>query len=609
MRKTLIGLLFAFFLGIFLLVIKVSAQNVTPMTSPDLKTAYNMECVTAAPAPGERAFTSGPPPANAHVLFTGSCGSTNPCDIAICVGSTKCTTGNSAKDIEYFGADYTNSGLPKVTLDSGATSFPPGGPFKDILGRIGNANGHVLYSIYAMSKADLGASGIDANNNTQQLGKAVLVFPAGSQQICRSVYWDPYGRVFDATSLEPLAANTAKVTILDDKGQVVGIPGNNVPIDNLGKYNISVKDDGMYKLDVTPLDGTHQFVSVNPDPRYTALYERIYRAGDPAFQETQANPQRYDIPLKPVGAPLVRPVELVFQNQILVWQNGEQYVKIELRATHPLTLVKVFSDGVQVTDDGNGNALATTTDKDGYWLGVIKKNMLSQNGYSVELDKNPNYYMTASIKNNNSFAFSNIISKLLSLISGSVQAQQTIEINSPTKAPQDKNATVISFDPILSYIEGYAYDNNTGKIIAKAKVNVVLKMNDKTFYTTNADDSGFFTIYQDNLPPLEYYLQFVDPETGVKVTQTTTKFVAANKSYLTSQKINLAQATKNNQPVVNPATGKLNNIVKVTPEAAKDQTTNNTKTLLDINLIMIVVILAVLIIASLGIIVYIKKRT
>ncbi|MCR4313440.1 MAG: hypothetical protein NUV58_04275, partial [Candidatus Roizmanbacteria bacterium] len=493
-----------------------------------------------------------------------------------------------------------------VKLNSGNNFFSPG----DIneAGTLNNIQDHTGYYIYAAHTPEPLGKGVDGENTTQQQAQATLVFPAGAEN-CTQIYWDPYGRVFDAVSLEPFSAGQATVTLLDEKGNPsANTFVNNVLIDEMGKYNIRINKDGNYKLNVTPKTN-HSFTAGIPNPKYKDLYEFIYKLGDPAFVEIAKSPKRVDVALTPKGTPYSRSPDYISREYIDVWYDGAAYTKIALRTVHPKTIVKVMVNGVEITEDGNGKALPKTSDKEGYWLALIKKDILSQNGFSIELIKNPQYY---PLTQGSTGFIGQIMDKLLSLFVQNVSAQQSIKINDPV-SPTPKasgSTTVIQFEPILEYIEGYSYDD-ASKIVPKARVNIKLKANNKIYSTTTTDDSGFFTLYPKDLPPYEYYLEIVNPETGKASIQTTSKFVEKNQAYLDSEKIDLMKVTKLDQKIIDPVTGKLNEIDKnyVSPQkndqASKAASTKSTA--FDPAILMIVLVIALLVVVTMGLVYYIKR--
>lgn len=159
------------------------------------------------------------------------------------------------------------------------------------------------------------------------------------------------------------------------------------------------------------------------------------------------------------------------------------------------------------------------------------------------------------------------------------------------------------FNPLLEYIEGYAYNNNQ-KIIPNAKVSIILKADKSIYYQTTTDSSGFFTIYSKDLPFMDYYLKFEDPLTSAKITQTTTQFIRNNNSYLKSEDLDLMKSTKNNQPIVNPATGQLNEIRKGKNNVIP---TVSTKKAVNYWSYIIIFFIFLLILTSIATIFYIRK--
>jgi hypothetical protein len=564
-------------------------EEPVPVIMSDLGVPYSMECVAVSGVDG------GWPPQVDNVTFTGTCSSQTPCNIGICGptagGAKKCTVYDPTLDQRYFGE--VGTGLPDVKVKSGTPHMFPPGQFT-IEGSITNPGDHVWYDIYAVSEPEPMGTGGEGDDPSQQLGTTKFVFP-GSKEICRSVFWDPYGRVFDAVSLEPLGANEARVTLLDDKDQYVDVPSNNSPIDNLGKYNIFILQDGLYKLKVANM-ARHEFVRVEPDPKYVDMYERIYKLGDPAFMEKQSDPERYDIPVKPKGAPYKREIETIYKDQTIIWMEGEEYTKIEFRVSHPLTKIVTNIDGGSMCEQTG----ADYTDKEGFCTMTIPASLAPETGIEIGKVKNPDYYL--SYEQN---LIKDFVAGIFSIFASDVSAQQSIRIDVPV-APQPVMASDdITFEPILRHIEGYAYDDS-GKQIPKAKVQIVLTMNGKVFYQTTADDSGFFTIYKSNLPPLEYDLKIIDPSTSKTFTQTTSLFIENNQPYIDSEKLNLMAVTKNDQPIVNPATGQLNEIVKTTP-APKQVATQPGKSAIDLKILSVFVILFILVASTIGVALYIKQ--
>ncbi|MFA6390590.1 MAG: carboxypeptidase-like regulatory domain-containing protein [Patescibacteria group bacterium] len=571
MKKILLILLLIFSLFFFLN--PLFAQTPTPTPDPDIQSSYTMECLEL-PSDIKENKTKTPPPV-LNTTLSGNCSNKNGCYLAMCVISLKdlghlsfdefnaqhpsigegspktyiellktfegnlneyCTTGKSDRDLFYFGQDFTSildtynlvpQNTTSFTSSKLTDNFIPYGPV-NIPITLNNPNDHVYYTFYAISSTGNlsansqtptpGPTNSETNENSQKLselkglGTQQIGTPTdGTKEKCVNIAWDPYGRLFDGVSLEPLNKDEATVTLLDKNGNQALIPNNNVKIDRLGKYNIMVREDGEYKLNVIPYT-SHKFTNFSPDIRYKSLYETIFMPLDPAFFESSSNPKRVDIALKPADTPYKRPIEVVQNEYKQVWTGGKKYIKITLRVTHPLSLVKLIVNNIVVKDNGDGELLPTMTDKNGFWKVLVRDyKVLSQNGFRIQVAKNPAYYLYAG---------------------------------------QSDDKITLDYDQILPYVEGYAYDGS-GKIIANAIIQVKLKMNGSTFYQTNTNENGYFIIQPKNLPPLDYYFIFVDPKDKSEYIKTTAKFVSDNNVYLTQEKIDLLKGTRKGQVVIN----------------------------------------------------------
>jgi hypothetical protein len=177
-------------------------------------------------------------------------------------------------------------------------------------------------------------------------------------------------------------------------------------------------------------------------------------------------------------------------------------------------------------------------------------------------------------------------------------AQTSIRFDPPTPTVKP-----MGFDPILSYIEGYTY-NESGTVISNATVTVKLKADDQVFYKTTADESGFFAIYSNSLPFFEYYLEITNPAVGTPVKQTTSEFIALNQDYLASENLDLIKSTRAGEPIINPETGRENIILSTPTPAAASQPSAKVGN----QMIALVFVLLFLIVAVGAILFYIVKK-
>jgi len=408
---------------------------------------------------------------------------------------------NHLKDVFSF---FTNVFAVGSTADEGRVSY---GPVNTVVS--GNFIPHVDYNFYAIGEAnstteETGNGPAEGNDSSQKLSTIEFTFEntEGLKKDCATISWDPYGRVFDAVSLEPMS--DIKVTLIDaNTGKPVNQQfENNFDITNLrGVYNILVEKEGFYKIDVEPPQ-THIFTNdlSKLSSAYSEIYSDIYKKDD-VYEEKKGIPTHHDIPLVPIGAPYTEAVAEVIEGSLRQVDMGN-FVNYSGKVTFPKAKVcLVGKESRKVID-------CTNADKLGSFIINIKKSFIPYERLLIVVEK---VDLTKPIIKNNNVDLTKIDFE-----------------------------NVPGFEPILNYIEGYSYDNNN-KIIPDAKVLVKFKTNDKIFYQTNADKNGFLKIDKKNLPFFEYYLEFIDPKTSVEITKTTSEFFSDNKTYITKNGLKLIE--------------------------------------------------------------------
>ncbi len=354
---------------------------------------------------------------------------------------------------------------------------------------------------------------------------------------------DPFGRIFDSQSLEPIS--DVKIRILDQLSPerlADAQPVSTVKVGPDGQFNFMVPK-GIYYLRLDPATHPNHTFSATPNlhPNYTHAYteptENCYPSGDhqtcailyqpdQPINEVPPDETERDIPLDPGSNPPYR------SNEVSTMSWGHTSVGVNTRydgrISHPFSIVKL----VGITSDGEyGNA---TADKYGVWTITIPNKDILQNEALEARYTKVDLTTSQPVSSNHSF-LSRIVKFFSSLINKTVSAQ--------AKTPV--------FQPIPRYIEGYAYDN-AGKIIPNAKVTIKLDMSPTkaTHYQTTADENGFFKVDPKDLPIFSYYLEFTKPGFATPVKMTTADFAQKNASYLESNKIELMTAKKNNNSLL-----------------------------------------------------------
>ncbi len=483
-----------------------------------------------------------------------------------------CSSGKTDVDIELFGADMT-SAVPAARIDNPSPigKYPiKKGEIETII-TLNGAYDHIPYQFYAIgpggAAADLGAGGVEGENRTIQVGE-INTFKSGDEgniSKCVTITWDPYGRVFDAQSLEPIPL--VKVTLLNNEKKPASQFLKNFDVTSSnGVFNIQVEKTGNYFLTVDP-PASHGFVSSpNINPNYKYIYSDLYYP-DVSFEEKAGIPTHHDIPLYPKGDPYKG--EVVIYEKTLNQIDMGDYIKLEGKISHPLARVCL-------TGETSGKQYGCSqADKVGFFMiGLSKK----------EYPQEALYLVISKVDPNNLSQFT----------------QQSIKIESlltpvPENQPPNKKPV---FEPLLRYVEGY--------ISPQAKVTVKLKMNKAKFYETKADDSGFIKILSKNLPLFDYYFEVLPSQSSKPVIMTTSDFVDNNKDLIKSEKLNLITGLKNGQSVANPS--------KLSPDQQKANggvsnkiSGNKLSTPFNKNIIIIGLILILLITVTVGMILYIKK--
>ncbi len=209
----------------------------------EIQQAQSWDCLK----PEQLSSQGGNPPSNALLKLTGN---SFPNDkdvyIALCIPTkdkTICSTSSSKYDKELFGADFTSAisfyleqSLERRAIENkdieGAFSFqinpvitkPTEGKVTSMV-TVYNPLGHIEYSFYGIQKIDMQEEST-ASKRTMQFNtfKPVMLSNNGSK--CNNIVWDPYGRVFDSQSLEPIPNIGIKILNSITPEKLVQIPDN-----------------------------------------------------------------------------------------------------------------------------------------------------------------------------------------------------------------------------------------------------------------------------------------------------------------------------------------------------------------------------------------------
>ena len=378
---------------------------------------------------------------------------------------------------------------------------------------------HKFFAVNLFTDKEI--SGIDKTQN-----QATFSFAAASKN-CASIRWDPYGVVFDARTLEPVP--NVSVILKRKEGDVfkklvmIGVDNPYVTRED-GTFNFVVPD-GIYKL----LPSLSDYVFPAPPSAINSNWKYIYSDlyfGDDIIQAGKI--QHRDIPILPLVDKSYAPkvMELFVD---LDKTTGETI--IEGRVSHPFATVSVYSN---VVDEKGANKVGRlleqeNADKKGAFKFIVEPKNLEEGESCCSIGPVKKIDLTSDLNNYFSSRKRTLFEKLISSIKNFVVRRR---LDSRALASE---ARFTVLNPILNYIEGYAYDAQ-GKVIPNATVRVYLKNSTIPYYETKANENGFFNISSQYLPFMPYYLRYFSPS-GKIVKVSTTKFLGENQKYASQHRI------------------------------------------------------------------------
>ncbi|OGK62869.1 hypothetical protein A2334_01740 [Candidatus Roizmanbacteria bacterium RIFOXYB2_FULL_38_10] len=376
---------------------------------------------------------------------------------------------------------------------------------------------------YAMNYWDPTTAPIGAAGGQQQ---GTFDFETAEKD-CAKIAWDPYGRVFDAGTLEPVRGS--KVTLQIKKGgtfvdmTALDLPGGNI------QNPQTVKEDGAFSF-VVP-DGEYRLLS-NPvplvdaniiDPNYAKAYSDIYLVQNEELIEQQGEIVHRDIAVATLNTN--NPVKMM---EYFYRSTPQGLIIIDGQVSHPLTKLNAKMNFVST----------------GLPSSVLKFQSDAFGRFNIEIDQNS---FKKDPKNMEIFSELELVK---------VDLRQPITkkngiVKSVSAAQRDNS--IVKFEPIPQYLEGVAYDAG-GKVIPNAAVGVYLQFSNKAYSQKTADNNGFFKFSSEYLPSFPYEIRYTTAD-GKVINTKPSVFLAQNQKYIAEQQINpfVGKDAKNNiAPTLSP---------------------------------------------------------
>ncbi|MFA6004906.1 MAG: carboxypeptidase-like regulatory domain-containing protein [Patescibacteria group bacterium] len=331
---------------------------------------------------------------------------------------------------------------------------------------------------------------------------------------CVSVQWDPYGRVIDAKTLEPV--QNMEITLFNKQGnnkvQTVN-PQNPMFLNPYktvadGTFNFAIpagtyyltpkSDDFTFPTDAATLEEVVRSLKViDPNGIYIDT-TRLYSSIDEEIVEKAGMPERRDVVVMPKNANYTGSNALIETKNVM--HDKTNYI-IKGMVSHPKTIVRALINGVVKTQ--------MQTDADRQYILTIPESVLPDGfdgNIGLEVEK-------------------------LSLIStATIPPKQAVV------------ATEVALMP--TSVTGFAV-SESGAVIPRAIVEIVIpKLANASYAFTNADADGFFVFNGKRIPTFPFVLRFTDPANPEnKVTLSPQEFARVNKAYFAETKRNMYTTT------------------------------------------------------------------
>ncbi len=432
-----------------------------------------------------------------------------------------CTTGYAKEDISLFGDNNVGAFSPTSWRNSFGTSkitMQKNGSITTS-GVLENPYGHRAYSFYAISRYDPVPTVTLKNQQSMQLGifEIPTLTPNDNASTCSSIRWDPYGVVFDSQSLEPIP--NIQISLLESDNIPVSLPGldnPSKPTKDDGAFNF-LANPGIYLMDPITPQGYSFSKTPKINPNWSKIYTDLYHPGDSV--DERKGPIRKDIPLDPGNNKFYTADPVISEDYSMRLGLNTKFLGY---VSHPLSTI------VLVGKISGKEYARASSDKNGFWQILLNNSLIPQNEQLIPKAIKADIYGNTKLINMNNIWFG-YMNRLFQALSKSFFV-----------SAQSKSSSLTSeYSPILTYIEGYAYDNKNN-ILPHIPVYIKLDSSrEGIYYQTETDSNGFFSIPSQFLPIFPYHLEYiVSPDTAPTIV-TTDQFVRENKAYLGDKKLDL----------------------------------------------------------------------
>lgn len=419
------------------------------------------------------------------------------------------TSGNAATDKKLCIGEGTLDKLKaapyeyKISYSTANPYHSPDGKINTIVHPVtNNVESHSCFLVWELPPDVVDSDGGSANeaSGEQNSLKYATFITQGAPAACQSFRADPFGRIFNASTLKPVPNATVSLFDFDSK-QLYTLPGVTNPV--------TTREDGLFNFNIEP--GTTFLQSNLTNAALTSVhansskaYSNLYTYGSPIVETLQKAEQR-DIPVSNGSAPVLKLMD--YSNL----QFGDE-TRIEGKASWPLTLVEL--------KQGEQTLMSMDADKFGAFSFMLGNSLID-----------PTQKITIKL----------------------TEVDLTKDTSTPSAGAKTAEKQI---NPIPRYLEGYAY-NKAGQKVPFATVQIKLEMSDQVYYETTADAEAYYSVSPRFLPILPYYIVVIPARvatgggtTGTGGSQITIpEYAKQNSDYHRQAGINIMAGTRNGAKV------------------------------------------------------------
>lgn len=347
-----------------------------------------------------------------------------------------------------------------------------------------------------------------------ELGAGQSIGTINDAKSCVKIAWDPYGRVFDALTLEPVENAYVLLTKQRADGSFTKVDPFNtqdVPLSILLNPYTTKKDgffsfivpDSTYRLSLPPEYNTGVTI-VTDINQVNASYKQIYSdlypilSGEDIVQKGVI--QHRDIPV--LLSNKKTDYEIRVSEYFYELNKNSGYIELVGRTNLPFTTIRAYTLKHNVIDSSKiermNRVVSLKTDDRGQFQIYINPNKFAINEYfgEIELEKGEIYK----------------------------------DLPYPVRT--------IKFSPIFNQLAGRAVTSDN-QVIANAKVSVLIGNNTTPFNTTIADGKGIFSFPSNTLPNVPYSIRYTD-KAGKTYATSLPNFIRDNSAFLKKAQLNLS---------------------------------------------------------------------